>query len=32
LGVIDDWAEGRGIAGSSCRIGGRPHELSRSAA
>jgi hypothetical protein len=32
LGVIDGWAEGRGIAGSSCRVGGRPHELSRSAA
>jgi hypothetical protein len=32
LGVIDDWAEAHGFAGPSCRVGGRPHELSRSAA
>jgi hypothetical protein len=32
LGVIDDWAAAHGVAGSSCRVGGSPYELSRSAA
>ena len=32
LGVIDDWAEAREVAGPSCRVGGRPYERSRSAA
>jgi hypothetical protein len=32
LGVIDDWAEAREVAGSSCRVGGRPYGLSRSGA
>jgi hypothetical protein len=30
--VIDDWAEAHGVAGPSCRVGGRPYELSRTAA
>jgi hypothetical protein len=32
LGVIDDWAAAHGVAGSSCRVGGSPYELSRRAA
>jgi hypothetical protein len=32
LDVIDDWAEAHGVAGLSCRVGGRPYELSQSAA
>jgi hypothetical protein len=32
LGVIGDWAEAHGVAGPSCRVGGRPYDLSRSAA
>jgi hypothetical protein len=32
LRVIDEWAEARELAGPSCRVGGRPYELSRRAA
>jgi hypothetical protein len=32
LGVIDDWADAHGAACPSCRVGGRPYGLSRSAA
>jgi hypothetical protein len=32
LDAIDEWAEARGVADPSCRIGGRTYELSRRAA